>query len=189
MYRKSKAVFIPLVIIVVFVMFFINYPLFSNSNDMVIEQAENMANIQNKELDKVTIGLTASEGVSSFNIYLNDELLTNTTDSKYTIDNLASGNLYNVKVEFLNEQGEVVETQNITNVSTAKVINSFTENMTLPKDTYYINAEFVWKDVVVNVEAGSILKMRSGGKLIVYRNFKYKWHRRRKSIDNFAINR
>ena len=168
MYRKSKAVFIPLVIIVVFVMFFINYPLFSNSNDMVIQQAENMANIQNKELDKVTIGLTASEGVSSFNIYLNDELLTNTTDSKYTIDNLASGNLYNVKVEFLNEQGEVVETQNITNVSTAKVINSFNESITLPKDTYYFKANEIPDGVKVSVEAGSTIKLYVSSGLNIY---------------------
>ena len=168
MYRKSKAVFIPFAIIAVFAIFYINYPLFSNSNDMVIQQAENMANIQNKELDKVTIGLTASDGVSSFNIYLNDELLTNTTDSKYTIDNLASGNLYNVKVEFLNEQGEVVETQNITNVSTAKVINSFTENTTLPKDTYYINANTIPENIVVNVDAGSVIKVRNNETLRIY---------------------
>ena len=43
MYRKSKAVFIPLAIIAIFAIFYINYPLFSNSNDMVIQQAENMA--------------------------------------------------------------------------------------------------------------------------------------------------
>ena len=168
MYRKSKAVFIPLAIIAIFAIFYINYPLFSNSNDMVIQQAENMANIQNKELDKVTIGLTASEGVSSFNIYLNDELLTNTTDSKYTIDNLASGNLYNVKVEFLNEQGEVVETQNITNVSTAKVINSFNESITLPKDTYYFKANKIPDGVKVSVEAGSTIKLYVSSGLNIY---------------------
>lgn len=189
MCRINKILYIPIVVIILFVISFAIEPIWVSSKDMAIEQAVNIAQIGNKELNKITINLIPTDEVSSFNIYLDNELLANTTDSKYTIDNLTSGNLYNIKIEFLNEQGEVIETQDITDVSTAKVINSFNESITLPKDTYYINTEYIWQNVVVNVEAGSILKMKSGEEFIVYRNFKYKWHRRRKSIDNFAINR
>ncbi|MDD3304365.1 MAG: DUF6531 domain-containing protein, partial [Clostridia bacterium] len=147
----------------------ITMPLFSKSyaHEMTLESAQNVVEIQNKTLDSITLNVTPSQGVYSFRIYNNNELLTTTNETSFTISNIVNGTTCNVQVEFLNEQGDIVETKNLDSVSTAIQINSFTESTTLPKNTYYFNATTIPENVVVNVDAGSIIKINKESILFI----------------------
>ncbi|MDD2377095.1 MAG: DUF6531 domain-containing protein, partial [Clostridia bacterium] len=133
------------------------------------EQTEDLV-VDYKTTNSIAISwnnMIIPETVVKYNVYKDDQLITTVTNKSYIYASLTSGTVYNFKVDFLSQDDSIVMSKSLNNISPAKTISSFNQNMTLENDTYYITATTIPVDIVINVSAGSIIKLNSYCNLII----------------------
>lgn len=103
---------------------------------------QNLLGINLKIKDKQRQGVTLSwedcvennEEEISYKVYLNNEYIATTNDNYYTFTNLSNTRKYNLRVEIINKDNQVIKKEEINDVTTAKVISQFSNNQNFPKE-------------------------------------------------------